>query len=278
MRRTFYCLHRRFLPKKSGNSHSVSMKKAILPSLVIASLCAINSLRAASVTWTTSPGVLDTEVKTNGTQVFGYYWAAGGGPATALVNTVPFGLQTTTTAPAGLNFNGTFNNVEGIDVYQVPLTAGNAGLNQILDGQNWGAAGSMTMTGLTPGLSYQVQYMMSDDRPGFLNLRNYDLSDGNDAEGTRDVERAYHSTQGGGVPAAAPAGSREAKIFNGSFIADATGTQAIWTWLYAGVDHSGGNSGSQVNAIQLRLVPEPGTLALAAAASIGLMNFRRRRS
>lgn len=226
--------------------------------------------------WTTSPGVADTEVSIAGTQVFGYYWSASGGPATALVNTAPFALQTTPTAPAGLNFNGTFNNVEGIDVYQVPLTAANAGLNQILDGQNWGASGApLTVTGLTVGRSYQVQFMISDDR--FANTRNYDVSDANDPEGLRDVERAYHSTLGGGVPAGAPAGSREAKIFTGSFIADVTGSQDIWSWLYEGTDHTGGNSGSQVNAIQLRLIPEPGALALGAVAA-GLMVRRRRRS
>jgi hypothetical protein len=101
------------------------------------------------------------------------------------------------------------------------------------------------------------------------------VSDANDAEGVRDIERAYHSTRGGGVPAGAPAGSREAKIFTGTFTADAGGTQDIYSILYAGADHTAGNDGSQVNAIQVRLVPEPATLGVLTAAWIGLLAARR---
>src|SRR4029079_15769015 len=96
---------------------------------------------------------------------------------------------------------------------------------------------------------------ISDDRPSFLNKRNYDVSDSSDPEGSRDVEFAYYSTRGGGLPPTAPPGSVEAKIFTGQFIADATGTQDIRNWLYEGTNHTGGNSGSQVNAIQLRSIP-----------------------
>jgi autotransporter-associated beta strand protein len=218
-------------------------------------LFAAGSLHAATITWTTSPGLDDAEVRTLGTQVYGYYWSAAGGADPVVVNTVPFTLQTTTVAPAGLEFNGGYNNVEGVDLYQVPATASNAGLSQILDGQNWGSEIPLTLTGLTGGQQYLVQFMISDDRTGFLNARNYDVSDANDPEGARDIERAYHSTRGGGVPAAAPPGSVQAKIFTGTFVADPSGTQDIRNWLYEGTDHSGGNSGSQVNAIQLRSIP-----------------------
>jgi hypothetical protein len=162
-------------------------------------------------------------------------------------------------------------------LYQVPLGAGNAGLNQILDGQNWGGEGPLIMTGLTTGQLYEFQFMVSDDRPNFLNLRNYDVSDNADPEGARDIERAYHSTAGGGVPPGAPVGSREAKIFTGTFTADASGTQNIYNTLYGGPDHTGANSGSQVNAIQLRLVPEPTAFALIAGA-ISFFGLRRRRA
>jgi len=223
--------------------------------------------------------VADTEVNTAGTQVFGYYFNSNpANPPVAVVNSVPFALQTTATAPAGLNFNGSYNNPESVDAYQVPASAANSGLNQIMDGQNWGAAAPLTLTGLTSGQAYQVQFMISDDRAAFLNNRNYDVSDANNPEGLRDVERGYHSTRGGGVPPGAPPGSVEAKIFTGTFTADGTGTQDVWNWLYENTDHTGGNSGSQVNAIQLRLIPEPGILAMAALASIGLIAYRRRRS
>jgi len=255
------------------------MKTLLLPCLAIATFSATSPLNAASIAWNTSPGVADTEVNTAGTQIFGYYFNSNPvNPAVATVNSVPFTLQTTAAAPAGLNFNGSYNNPEDVDTYQVPISAANSGLNQIMDGQNWGAAAPLTLTGLTPGQTYQFQMMISDDRAGYLNTRNYDLSDALDPEGARDIERAYHSTRGGGVPAGAPVGSIEAKIFTGSFIADGIGTQDIANWLYENTDHTGANSGSQVNAIQLRLIPEPGILLMGAVASIGLLAYRRRRS
>jgi hypothetical protein len=252
----------------------MKVSNAPLKTSICSVLFATGSLQAANITWTTSPGLLDTEVSRVGTQVFGYYW--GSSTPTVLVNTVPFVQQTTTTAPAGLNFNGGYNNLEAaVDLYQVPLNANNAGLNQILDGQNWGSEIPLTLTGLTTGQQYLLQFMLSDDRTAFLNSRNYDISDSNDPEGSRDIERAYHSTRGGGLPPVAPLGSVEAKIFNGTFTADGA-TQDIRNWLYANTDHTGTNAGSQVNAIQLREVPEPTTFVSAAVAA-GLLGLRRRR-
>jgi len=249
------------------NTRILRLLVAILP---------LGAAQAANITWTTSPGVNDTEVSTTGTQLFGYYFSSNGGKAPVMtVNSVPFTLQTGVAAPASLNFNGSFNNPEEVDGYQVPLTASNTGLNDILDGQNWGTAAPLTVSGLTEGQAYELQFMVSDDRGQFLG-RNYDVSDSNDPEGLRDVERAYHATRGGGVPAGAPAGSVEAKIFTGTFTAGTGGTQDVYSWLYESADHTGGNSGSQVNAIQVRLVPEPTAIALALGVA-GLLALRRRR-
>src|SRR4029079_8970879 len=132
------------------------------------------------------------------------------------------------------------------------------------------------LTGLTSGQQYLLQFMISDDRTNFRNLRNYDVSDAHDLEGARGIEHAYRSTAGGGVPAGAPLGSVEAKIFTGTFFADGSGTQDIRNWLYEGGVHGATNSGSQVNPIQARAVPQPTTFALAAGAA-GLLSVRRRR-
>jgi hypothetical protein len=104
------------------------------------------------------------------------------------------------------------------------------------------------------------------------------VSDGNDGFGSRDVEYGFESTRGLGVPAGAPAGSVDAKIFTGVFTADAT-TQGIHTWLYENFPHDAAspNSGSQINAISLRVIPEPATVALGAA-SLALLITRRRRN
>ena len=251
----------------------------LLLSLSALVFCASASIaRAADILWFASPGISDDEVLTEGTQVFGYYYSTNTTrPPTVNVNTVPFQLRTTIDVPPGLNFNGSYNNVEGEDLYQVPLSASNQGLSQILDGQNWGAEAPLQLTGLVPGGPYMLQFMVSDDRSGFRNLRNYDVSNDNDPEGSRDVERAYHSTAGGGVPLGAPLGSIEAKIFTGVFTADPSGTQDIRNWLYEGTDHGGGNSGSQINAIQLRslAVPEPASITLALLG-FGMYELHRR--
>ena len=249
----------------------------VINSILAASLCLAGVTTAAPVNWTTSPGLLDTEVSTNGVQIFGYYFAQFAGLPVVPVNTAPFALWQSAAAPAGLIYNGSYNNVEGADLYQVTPSAGNSGLNQILDGQSWGGASPLTVTGLIPGGVYQLQFMISDDRPNFNRNRNYDISDSNDPEGLRDIERAYHSTFGTGLPPNATPGSIEAKIFTGTFTADATGTQDIYNILYENENHTGGNSGSQVNAIQVRVIPEPATFALMGAA-LGALALRRRRA
>jgi hypothetical protein len=256
----------------------ILMKSRVL--LAFALGCGLGTLApGASITWTTSPGLADTEVSTVGTGVLAYYFSSGAArPATVPVNGVNFTLSNAPTAPAGLAFNnGSFNNPEDVDCYQVPLTDANQGLNAILDGQNWGGASSVDMTGLSIGQQYQVQYFLSDDRAAFLNKRHYAISDGDDPFGARDLEYGFESTRGGGVPAGAPAGSVDAKIYTGVFTADAT-TQGIYTWLYENFPHDGAsaNSGSQINAIQLRIIPEP-TTAVLSAACLGLLLVRRRR-
>jgi hypothetical protein len=255
------------------------MKNRIL-SFAVVSLCSLSAAHAAIVTWTTSPGVADTEISNVGTQVFGYYFNADVLlPSAVNVNAVPFVLWSNSFAPPELNFNGSYSNVESTDQYQVPPNGNNTGLNQILDGQNWGSEAPLTVTGLIPGRAYELQYMISDDRADKLNRRNYAVSDSNDPPGSRDIEYAYISTRGGGVPPTAPPGSVDAKIFTGRFTADATGTQDIYNVLYEGTDHTGTNAGSQVDALQVRLVPEPAAAALAAIGFglFGLFGLRRRR-
>lgn len=253
------------------------MKPSLTSFLTLALLGCAPLAHGASIAWSTSPGVNDSEVSAIGTAVFGYYFNSDAGrPASVDVNSVPFALHTTASNPAGLNLNGSFNFPENVDAYQVPDNGSNGGLNQILDGQSWGAQAALSLTDLAVGTTYQVQLMLSDDRANFLNARNYDVSDGPDPEGSRDIEFGYHSTRGGGVPGNAPAGASDAKIFTGTFTADAA-TQDIHTWLYEGLDHSGGNSGSQVNAIQLRVIPEPAALVLTALSGIALILRRRHR-
>ena len=112
------------------------MSKVMLSFALAVGLCALRGAHGAEVTWSTSPGLSDAEISTVGTQVMGYYFNSDTArPAVETVNGVPFTLHSTATAPAGLNFNGSYNNPENIDGYQVTPSAANDGLNRILDGQ-----------------------------------------------------------------------------------------------------------------------------------------------
>src|SRR5215212_8402027 len=108
--------------------------------LALAFCCAAgdSTAHAADVLWVTSPGTSDTEVATDGVQLFGYYFSSN--PTltpTVNVNSVPFDLRSSPVAPPGLSFNGSYDNPEGEDLYQVPASPSNQGLQQILDSQNW---------------------------------------------------------------------------------------------------------------------------------------------
>ena len=140
-----------------------------------------------------------------------------------------------------------------------------AGLNQILDGLTWGANSQFRLTGLTPGASYLVQLFSSDDRATFIN-RVLDL-DSNWAtpEGSRQLENVDYTA---GAAWTDPAG--RSKIFVGTFVADAQ-TQDI----LAALDNGTGQI--DLNAVQLRLIPEPGIGMLGIGLAGLLASWRRRR-
>lgn len=111
---------------------------------------------------------------------------------------------------------------------------------------------------------YTFQLFSSDDRATFIN-RVLDLdSSWATPNGSRQLEDVDYTAGGAWVD---PAG--RSRIFTGTFTADAT-TQDI----LASLDNGAGQI--DLNAVQLRLVPEPvGGLLLGLAGLLGL-NRRRR--
>src|SRR5688500_15142674 len=96
--------------------------KVAIATFAFGCAAALNATHAADIFWSITAGTSDTEIITEGDQVFGYYFNPDvNRPATVTVNTVPFTHRTTTDAPPGLNFNGSYNNAENVDLYQVPL-------------------------------------------------------------------------------------------------------------------------------------------------------------
>jgi PEP-CTERM motif len=228
---------------------------------------------AASISWTRSPAVLTSEINNTGTQQFAYAFNTSLTGTTTL-NGVPFlyvtneGLQMSAAnalTPGFQRFPDTNTSHTEADAtfYQGP----NPELNQILDGLTWGGNTQFQLNNLTPGTQYLVQVFSSDDRPTQV-ARVLDLdSSWATPNGSRQVEDVDYTAGG---PWTDP-GTRS-KIFTGTFTADAASQQIL-----AEINGTGGQT--DLNAIQLRVVPEPGTasLLLGTVGLLGLWSGRRKR-
>ena len=127
---------------------------------------------------------------------------------------------------------------------------------------------SLTISGLTDGQAYQLQVMNNDARG--TDQRWTVMSDG-----TQSVaDSVAAGTDGHVLMRTDPAGL--AGAINGWFMADASGTLTLDIYGSRG-PYTDLDSGStcQFNALQLREVPEPATMALLGLGS--LVSLRRRK-
>ena len=234
--------------------------------------CLLSALPAASasvLSWTTSPAVSPNEINTTGTRQWAYAFSSTA-TGTATINGVPFNFVNTAGPMMGANaltpgFErfGTDSFAESdATFYQGP----SAELNQILDGLTWGGNNQFQLNNLTPGTPYIVQIVSSDDRATQVG-RVLDLdSSWATPNGSRQLENIDYTA---GAPWTDPAGRQ--KIFTGTFTADATTQQIL-----AVLDEGGGGGQIDLNAIQLRIVPEPTAAGLLFGVA-GFLGFLRRR-
>ncbi len=127
--------------------------------------------------------------------------------------------------------------------------------NNLINAGSWagGGAGTFPLSGLTVGAQYQVQLLFADAR-GAQNGRLVSV------DGGAQTQYAYNG------------GSWGFRLFTGTFTADsATQNISIQTFETNGTS----SAGPQLNAFQLRQVPEPGVVALGLGA-LGLAVRRRR--
>lgn len=240
------------------------------------SICSLLCLSAfpavgATINWSMSPAVLTTEVSNTGTQRFGYAFSSLTGTAT--LNGAPFvyvsneGLLISAANALTPGFQrfadtATSHTETSNDFYQGP----NNELAQIMDGLTWGGNTQFQLNNLTPGTPYLVQLFSSDDRATQV-ARVLDLDNvWGTPDGSRDIENIDYTAGG---PWTDPAG--RSKIFTGTFTADSTSQQIL-----AEINGTGGQI--DLNAIQLRAVPEPGigSLLTGTAALLGLGRRRKR--
>ena len=227
---------------------------------------------AANILWTTSPAVNTTEVNNTGLGQWAYAFNSTL-TGNVTVNGVTFTYLNTGGAGGpmadanlltpGFQRFGTTSYGEASDAFYL---GPNTQLNQILDGLTWGGNNQFQLNGLTPGTSYIVQLFSSDDRATQVN-RVLDIdSSWSTPNGSRQLENIDYTAGGAWTD---PAGRQ--KIFTGTFTASGP-TQEIQTLI-----DDGNNGQIDLNAIQLRIVPEPaaGSCLFGAAGILGI--WRRRK-
>ncbi len=246
----------------------------------LASIALSLSANAAVMTWET-PGAItaDTDVRTTGTLVGAF--TVGNGASAVTVNTVAFSAvdlpsafdNTTTTSlsfgsvatlggnpglygtanfetgtPSGLSGDYTtlLKNAVGPAAVLDPPAVPNPTANL--------ATFTLTLTNLSIGQEYLFQTWVNESR-AFLDIRSQTVTSGGNTSGTME----YNVPNGENGPGS---------YLVGTFTADAA-TQAI---TY------NANDFAQINAFQVRAIPEPSTVAFLAAGLAGLVLHRRRRA
>lgn len=241
---------------------------------------------AAVLTWGSPTNISnDSDVSTTGTLFFASNLGNGSsssanfsyGPATGTtINGVLFAgnyLNTMTTSPglplstqagfspisindpaAGLTMQYTNNTTFGTGTAYTSLSSS----YQDLLGQgvytDTAVSTTLTFSSLTINQTYEFQWWTNDSRTLAAAGRTVTATAGNSL--TLDSNTSASGNTGLG------------QFGIGTFTADAT-TQAIVF---------NGSAGVQLSGFQLRAVPEPGTLTLAAGASFGLLAIRRRQT
>jgi hypothetical protein len=110
---------------------------------------------------------------------------------------------------------------------------------------------TLEIAGLAPGQSYQFEGWVNDSRP------------------TVSWSETFADSSGNSVSLQFQTSSDLGQFAVGAFTAGATGSQSVVIT---------GTSDSQLNAFQVRAVPEPATLGLMVAGVLGLLLFERRRA
>ncbi|MGC9261811.1 MAG: PEP-CTERM sorting domain-containing protein, partial [Phycisphaerae bacterium] len=248
-------------------------------SLAVAALAAVacvglaNTASASTITWGAAANISgDTDVSTAGSLVVANEFGSSTTPET--VNGVtfsPFTASPSAVAKQGavtLSAPTSGDTVETMDVGFGP-SGFSASYNALLNGA--AALGNgptatngldpmdLTITGLTSGAQYQIEIWVNDSR-GYPVSRQETLS----GSSSDSAVISYLMSPPG-------------QFITGTFTADNTGSQTV---SMTPVDNSYGsnNADAQINAFQLRVVPEPATLALVAVGGLGLLLLKRRKT
>lgn len=234
------------------------MKTAVLSVSILGLLAAAAQAQNENITWQTPTTISGaSDVSTLGTY-FGSWAPQDGGANTLPVNGVTFqGFSDLPSFSAGSTFDNGYNG------FGSPGTA-DANYNALLQYARFSNEGSSPATfswgGMNQGDTYLVELWVNDGR---------------------NIGQARSETFTGGSSTSAQVsygsdGSGPGQFIIGEFTADASGSETITLNGFS----SGANPDPQINLVQVRdltPVPEPTTLALAAAGAGAMFcGFRRK--
>jgi hypothetical protein len=266
------CFSRRSFSFLEVTMKAIRTMVSVLTLLGVIGLVA-QTASAATITWGTVQNITGvSDVLKDGTGVV----AVNCGGATTTVNGVSFtGAAKASNSPTGVtgtfssggNYNSTnsglysalpteYQNLVKGSWYQWSTTAANP-------------YASFTVSGLTSGTQYAIQIWLNDSRTDSNNYytRTSTLSGISAADTTDTVmlkASLYSSTS---------TTTNLGQYVIGTFTADATGSETIY------VTGAGVSPSAQINAFQVRAVPEPSTILLLASGIVGLLAYawRKRR-
>ena len=226
---------------------------------------------AAPITWS-SP----TTISGSGSQVLNTNTLVAavrfGSTTDVTVNGVTFAsgtLATTTRTIGNLDFISSASiNPQTNATPSVSIVTGTAYSSLVASMQRGNASYTFTIKGLTSGLQYVIQYWASQSIDGAGNQEKF-------AGRTVNLTAASSGTASLDVNVGDTAGNT-GQFVTGTFTADAATQQFVAT---GGTWASPGSAARvYVNAVQVRVVPEPSTLALASLGIVGVGSwFCRRR-
>lgn len=235
---------------------------------------------AATINWQPSVNMyqgstVETFVHKAGDSLVGFNGTPDTANGNVTVNGVPFTQQVnngTVVGSGGESITVNGNEVNG-NAFQDGEFSSNAAIFHLIQGGVWQAT-SVDLGGLTIGQEYVVQVFTNDARSSRNSNFISGFGDGS-ATGPVGISALNNSPPGGAADDANP---EAGDSIIGTFIADAV-TQSFEVFGTNSGDLNNlaqGDSRAHVNAIQLRTIPEPGTLALLAIGCFAMTGGRRK--
>ncbi|MDP0491902.1 MAG: PEP-CTERM sorting domain-containing protein [Verrucomicrobiota bacterium JB023] len=254
---------------KKNPAHKKFLSTAVLFSAVVQSPAAIISWQSSVDMYQGS--TVETFVTTQGDALVGYNATTDttSGNTAVTVNGVSFTPQNTGVPLIGTNgvsitINGGTDNENAFGDGEF---TSNAAIFHLIRGGTFGVT-SVTFGGLTIGQEYLIQSFNNDARGS----RNSNFITGY-GDGTNSSSPVAFSSLNNNPP-----GPSAGDSIIGTFIADSTSQSFNIFGTNGGPagTFNSGNSQSQINAIQLRAIPEPSSAALLGLAGATLLLRRRK--